>query len=47
MVNNNAVLVLGIYQFTRVSSGNPVPAPARFIVLLTKVGARWLIAHQH
>lgn len=47
VVNDNAVVVTGFYQFTRMSDGKPVPAPARFTVLLTKVGGQWLIAHQH
>jgi len=47
VVNDNAVVVTGFYQFTRMSEGKPVPGPARFTVLLTKVGGDWLIAHQH
>jgi uncharacterized protein (TIGR02246 family) len=47
VVNDNAVVVTGFYQFTRMSDGKPVPAPARFTVLLTKVDGQWLIAHQH
>jgi hypothetical protein len=47
VVNDNAVVVTGFYEFTRMSEGKPVAAPARFTVLLTKVGDQWLIAHQH
>ncbi len=47
VVDDNAVVVTGFYQFTRMSDGKPVPAPARFTVLLTKADGRWLIAHQH
>jgi uncharacterized protein (TIGR02246 family) len=47
IVNDSAVILTGFYQFTRMSDGQPVPAPARFTVLLTKVGDQWLIAHQH
>jgi len=47
VVDDNAVVVTGFYLFTRMSDGKPVPAPARFTVLLTKVGGQWLIAHQH
>jgi uncharacterized protein (TIGR02246 family) len=47
VVNDDAVVVTGFYQFTRMSDGQPVPAPARFTVLLTRVGGQWLIAHQH
>ncbi len=47
VVNDNAVLVTGFYEFTRMAEGKPVPGPARFTVLLTKVDGQWLIAHQH
>jgi uncharacterized protein (TIGR02246 family) len=47
VVNDNAVVITGFYQFTRMSDGKPTAAPARFTVLLTKVDGRWLIAHQH
>jgi uncharacterized protein (TIGR02246 family) len=47
VVNDDAVVVTGFYQFTRMSDGRPVPAPARFTVLLTRIGGQWLIAHQH
>jgi uncharacterized protein (TIGR02246 family) len=47
VINDNAVVVTGFYQFTRMADGKAVPAPARFTVLLTKVNGDWLIAHQH
>lgn len=47
VLNDNAVLVTGFYDFTRMKDGQPVPAPARFTVLLTKQDGKWLIAHQH
>jgi uncharacterized protein (TIGR02246 family) len=47
VVNDNAVVVTGFYEFTRMSEGKPVPGPARFTVLLTKVDGQWLIRHQH
>src|SRR6185312_9904259 len=47
VINDNAVLITGFYEFTRISEGKPVPGPARFTVLLTKRGGQWLIAHQH
>jgi uncharacterized protein (TIGR02246 family) len=47
VINDNAVVVTGFYQFTRMAGGKPVPAPARFTVLLTKVDGQWVIAHQH
>ena len=47
VVNDNAVVVTGFYEFTRMKDGQPVPGPARFTVLLTRQGDQWLIAHQH
>src|SRR5262249_9105621 len=47
VLNDNAVVVTGFYEFTRMQSGKPVPGPARFTVLLTKRDGQWLIAHQH
>ena len=47
VINDNAVLVTGFYEFTRVSEGKPFPGPARFTVLLTKSDGQWVIAHQH
>lgn len=47
VVNDNAVVVTGFYEFTRMKDGQPMPAPARFTVLLTKQGGQWFIAHQH
>jgi uncharacterized protein (TIGR02246 family) len=47
VVDNNAVVITGFYEFTRISEGKAVPGPARFTVLLTKTDGHWLIAHQH
>jgi len=47
VLNDNAVIITGFYEFTRMSEGKPVPGPARFTVLLTKDDGQWLIAHQH
>lgn len=47
VVNDKAVVLTGFYQFTRMSDGKSVPAPARFTVLLTNIDGQWLIAHQH
>ena len=47
VINDNAVVVTGFYEFTRIAEGKPVPGPARFTVLLTKVDGQWLIGHQH
>jgi uncharacterized protein (TIGR02246 family) len=47
VLNDNAVLVTGFYEFTRMKDGKPVPGPARFTMLLIKDGDEWLIAHHH
>ncbi len=47
VINDNAVVVTGFYEFTRMAEGKPVAGPARFTVLLTKVDGKWLIGHQH
>jgi len=47
VVNDNAVVVMVFYEFTRMTDGKPVPAPARFTVLPTKTDGQWLIAHQY
>jgi uncharacterized protein (TIGR02246 family) len=47
VLSDNAVLVTGLYEFTRVKEGKPVPDPARFTMLLIKHDGEWLIAHHH
>ncbi len=46
-LDNNAVLVTGFYEFTRMQEGKPVPGPSRFTMLVTKRGNEWRIAHHH
>jgi uncharacterized protein (TIGR02246 family) len=47
VLSDNAVLVTGFYEFTRMKGGQPVPDPSRFTMLLIKDGGEWLIAHHH
>lgn len=47
VLNDNAVLVTGFYEFIRMKEGTPVPAPSRFTMLLIKHDGEWLIAHHH
>jgi uncharacterized protein (TIGR02246 family) len=47
VLNDNAVVVTGFYDFTRMKGGQPVPGPSRFTMLLIKDGGEWLIAHHH
>jgi uncharacterized protein (TIGR02246 family) len=46
-IDDNAVLVTGFYEFTRMQEGKPVPGPSRFTMLVTKRGGEWRIAHHH
>jgi len=47
VLNDNAVLVTGFYDFTIMQSGKPVDVAARFSMLVVKRGNVWLIAHHH
>ncbi len=47
VVDDNAVVVTGFYEFVRMKDGQPVPAPSRFTMLVTKRGSEWHIAHHH
>jgi len=47
VLDENAVVVTGFYEFTRMQDGKPVPAPSRFTMLIVKRGDEWRIAHHH
>jgi hypothetical protein len=47
VIDNNAILVTGFYEFTIMQEGKPVPRPARFTMLITRRDGEWRIAHQH
>ena len=47
VLGDNAVVVTGFYEFTRMQDGKPVPAPSRFTMLITRSGGEWRIAHHH
>jgi len=47
VLNDNAVIVTGFYDFTRLKDRRAVSAPSRFTMLLIKDGGEWLIAHHH
>ena len=47
VLDDNAVIVTGFYEFTRMQEGKPVPAPSRFTMLIVKRGDEWRIAHHH
>jgi uncharacterized protein (TIGR02246 family) len=46
-IDDNAVLLTGFYEFTRIEDGKPVPFPARYTMLITKRGGEWRIMHHH
>ena len=47
VLNDNAVVVTGFYDFTRLKDRQAVSAPSRFTMLLIKDAGEWLIAHHH
>jgi uncharacterized protein (TIGR02246 family) len=47
VIDDNAVLVTGFYEFIRMKDGQPTPTPARFTMLVTKGNGEWRIAHHH
>jgi uncharacterized protein (TIGR02246 family) len=47
VVDDNAVVVTGFYEFTRFKDGQPTPSPSRFTMLVTKRNGEWRIAHHH
>ncbi|MGO9611714.1 MAG: SgcJ/EcaC family oxidoreductase [Dissulfurispiraceae bacterium] len=47
VVDDNAIVVTGFYEFIRMKEGQSVPAPSRFTMLVTKRGGEWRIAHHH
>ncbi len=47
VVDDNAIVVTGFYEFVRMKEGQPVPAQSRFTMLVTKRGGEWRIAHHH
>jgi uncharacterized protein (TIGR02246 family) len=46
-LGKKSVLVFGFYEFTFHVNGQPVPAPARFSMVLSRDSGAWLIVHQH
>ena len=47
VIDDNAVLVTGFYEFTGMQEGKPVPRPSRFTMLITRRAGEWRIAHHH
>jgi len=47
VIDDNAVVLTGFYEFTRMQEGKPVPGPSRYTMLITKRGGEWRIMHHH
>ena len=47
VIDDNAVLVTGFYEFIGMQEGMPVLRPSRFTMLITRRGGEWRIAHHH
>ena len=47
VLDANAVVVTGFYEFTRMNNGQPSPSPSRFTMLITNRAGEWRIAHHH
>ena len=47
VLDDNAVLVTGFYEFARMRDGKAMPDPSRFTMLIVKRGDEWRIAHHH
>lgn len=47
VLDQDAVVVTGYYEFTRMNEGKPSPAPSRFTMLVTRRGGEWRILHHH
>jgi len=47
VLDENAVVVTGFYEFTRMKDGQSSPSPSRFTMLVTKRNGEWHIAHHH
>ena len=47
VIDDNAVLVTGFYEFTIMQEGKPVPRPGRFTMLITRRDGEWRIMHHH
>lgn len=47
VLDDNAVVGTGFYEYELMQDGHAFLAPARFTMVLVKRGGRWLIAHEH
>ena len=47
VVDENAVVFTGFYEFIRMKDGQSLPSPSRFTMLITRRDGEWHIAHHH
>ena len=47
VLGEDAVLIIGFYEFTSMQDGKLLPRPSRFTMLVTKRAGEWRIAHHH
>ena len=47
VVGDDAVVVAGFYEFSRVNDGKTAVTPARFTMLIVRRDTGWRIAHHH
>lgn len=47
VLDDNAVIGTGFYDYELLQGGRAFLAPARFTMVIVKRGDRWLIAHEH
>ena len=47
VLSDATVVITGLYEFTAVRDGKSVANPARFTMVLVKLGADWKIANHH
>lgn len=47
VLGDNAVVVTGFYEFTRMKEGKPVPGPSRFTMVIARTDGEWRIVHHH
>lgn len=47
LLDDNAVVITGFYEFSSMKDGKVLARPSRFTMLLTKRGGEWHIAHHH
>jgi uncharacterized protein (TIGR02246 family) len=47
LIDDNAVVITGFYEFSSMKDGKVLARPSRFTMLVTKRDGEWHIAHHH